>query len=133
MKDKLKNGPYYFVRPPAEYPGKRYRDKYAYEHHVVWWAKNGLIPRGHEIHHMNGNHRDNRIENLQLVSSKEHRKIHADLSRKPPLANECNYCGVTHYIPGRNYRYKIKHGQKYFFCSTLCQAKLQHQLGGRLR
>lgn len=34
------------------------------------------IPKGSHIHHMNENHEDNRIENLQLLSLKEHNQIH---------------------------------------------------------
>ena len=47
----------------------------------LWINHNGPIPkdefgRSFEIHHINGNHEDNRIENLQCVSIQEHYDIH---------------------------------------------------------
>lgn len=36
----------------------------------------GPIPKGYHIHHIDGNHSNNHIDNLQCVSSKEHYDIH---------------------------------------------------------
>jgi recombination protein RecA len=35
-----------------------------------------FIPKGHHIHHIDKNHHNNKIENLQLVTPEEHGKIH---------------------------------------------------------
>lgn len=47
----------------------------------IWEESNGQIPvdgdgRSYEIHHINGNREDNRIENLRCVSIQEHFDIH---------------------------------------------------------
>lgn len=47
------------------------------EHRVVWKQHHGEIPKGANIHHINGDKTDNHIENLQMFSSySEHMKQH---------------------------------------------------------
>lgn len=123
----MRNGPYELVIAPVSYPGKRYRGKYAYEHVVVWWKNVGSIPpNGYEIHHVNGEHRDNRFENLKLVTSHEHRILHGQLRRRPPIQFNCGFCGVTSSRRARDYRYKIKTNRSgKLFCSLSCGRKNQ--------
>lgn len=46
-------------------------------HRLIWETYKGEIPKGYIIHHINGNKKDNRIENLACISQKEHNIIHA--------------------------------------------------------
>ena len=51
------------------------------KHRLVWSATNGPIPkdengRSYEIHHLDGNHNNNDISNLKLVTIQEHYNIH---------------------------------------------------------
>jgi len=48
------------------------------KHRLVWKKHYGPIPEGKIIHHKNGIKTDNHIENLQLMSQREHIKIHMD-------------------------------------------------------
>lgn len=86
------------------------RNGYAYEHLVVWVNSGRPRPaRGFAIHHVNGNKRDNRIENLELVSVHEHAvKHHGMLSDEAVCAirvayasGECNMTELSekHGIP----------------------------------
>ena len=54
------------------------KGKTFYEHRLIYCAANGLdeIPNGYDIHHINGNIQDNRIENLMMLSKSDHTKIH---------------------------------------------------------
>lgn len=47
------------------------------QHRLIWEAHNGKIPDGMHIHHIDENKQNNAIENLQLVDSKLHHRIHS--------------------------------------------------------
>ena len=43
---------------------------------ALWQEHHGPIPEGHVIHHVNGDRKDNRIENLRLLSTWVHALLH---------------------------------------------------------
>jgi hypothetical protein len=45
----------------------------------VWEQRNGKLPNGCEIHHINHDRTDDRIENLQCIPRHEHRLLHEKL------------------------------------------------------
>jgi hypothetical protein len=46
------------------------------EHLLIWKEVNGNIPKGYAVHHKDFNKLNNNIDNLELLSHKEHRKKH---------------------------------------------------------
>lgn len=51
---------------------------YVAEHRYVYETYHEMvIPKGMEVHHINGNHTDNSIDNLKLLSKSEHARFHA--------------------------------------------------------
>lgn len=55
---------------------KRFKNSDSYIHKMVYEYYNGNIPDGYIVHHINEDKLDNTIENLQLMSSKDHKIYH---------------------------------------------------------
>jgi len=84
-------------------PKLKRNEKNKKEHNFIFEQLHGIIPEKHLIHHKNGKHYDNNIENLQLVTHSEHSKIHA----------YGNLCDSKNY--NKDYKrpeYKTKQGSK---------------------
>ena len=89
----MKNGKYILVKAPDTYLGKKYRGKYCYEHHLVWWKNTKeLIKKGYLIHHKNKNTHDNNFENLEKLKVEAHKKLHGDERKiiKKGICPKCN-------------------------------------------
>ena len=127
----MKNGPYELVHAPQDYPGKRYRGLYIYEHHLVWWQQTKtLVPIGMILHHKNHKKRDNRFENLELLSNSSHVVEHGkERSERTLIETKCGYCGIVFKRTRRylNMRLKLR---PVLFCSRSCGAKNQHRHTG---
>lgn len=51
-------------------------DGYVYEHRMVAWDAGLLTDPALHVHHLNENKRDNRLENLEVVTADEHARRH---------------------------------------------------------
>ena len=62
-----------------DYPNRTYinilvNGKITLEHRYVWTQAHGEIPKGMNIHHINSNTKDNRLENLALVTEAQNKQ-----------------------------------------------------------
>ena len=118
----MRNGEYELVVAPEEYPGKKYRGRYCYEHHLVWWQNTKeIISKNEIVHHINKDKRDNKFSNLEKITVAKHNKIHAP--GVAYLKMTCIYCNNKFYREKRQVIYKVRVGQKDFYCGRTCMAK----------
>jgi len=103
------------------------------KHQKLWISHHGEIPieqngkRRMVIHHINGDHSDNRIENLMLVTKSEHNRLHYSQGDIPPFTfeqcskagkiggrktAELGHCTTIAYLGGKE-RVKTLHAMKY--------------------
>jgi hypothetical protein len=65
-----------------------------FEHSIIWENINGKIPLGMQIHHKDFDRGHNEPENLQLVTSLEHKRIHSGcILRDNKWYKPCKICG----------------------------------------
>lgn len=89
------------------------------EHRQVWIDHHGEIPPGYIIHHKNRNRSDNRIDNLEMMTPKEHLLEH-QIDRGGPAKYQaalCSWCGKI-FIRLES-RFKQYPGRKPY-CSNKC-------------
>ena len=91
----------------------------------LWISANKKeIPYGYEVDHIDGNPRNDCIENLQLLSKTEN--IQKQWIQNPghdKIKLICPVCGKTFY---REYRFRNRVKQGITCCSNECKSKLPH-------
>lgn len=118
------NGEYEMIKAPEEYPGTKYRDKYCYKHHYIWWLYTGnVIADTKCIHHIDEDKMNNNFENLELLNRIEHIILHNKRKGKKMVTIKCPNCGTIFNRERRN-THLIKNAFT-TFCSRKCCGKFK--------
>lgn len=101
------------------YKRTTYKGKPIDEHRKVMEIYLGRkLKRNEYVHHKNGNKRDNRIENLELMTPLEHNREHFERLPKTKMCIEC----------GKEFEPPIKHRGRNKLCSKECWLKHQKKV-----
>ena len=111
---------YKLVKAPKEYGGRFHGPPgWAYEHHVVWGQYTGnRVPDGHLIHHKDENSRNNRIENLVVMTFRGHARHH-NATGRTLVRLTCPTCRDL-FVRERRQTHLVKKGNKATYCSRRC-------------
>lgn len=123
----VSKGDYNYAVVP-EHPN-RTKNNYVLEHRVVMENHLGRLLNDDEVvHHINGNKKDNRVENLTILSGEEHSKLHGARAGHKMVLLKCPWCKEKFSIP-KNHSFLVKHG-KYpcNCCSNECRGKFYRQI-----
>lgn len=94
------------------YKQKQINGKHIDEHRYIMEQHLGRkLLRNEYVHHKNGDKKDNRIENLEIMTPQEHNKEHKE---KLPKTKICKVCGKEFEPP-------IKHRGRNTICSEECK------------
>ncbi len=113
-------GKYFYAFVP-EHP-KANKHGYVYEHRIIMENSIRRLLRSNEVvHHKNGDGKDNRIDNLELLTASEHQKLHARKQGAVWVQYRCLGCNQIFEKP-RNKTHLIK-GGNFTYCSRRCSGR----------
>lgn len=127
----IHKGDYYYALVP-NHPNAT-KNGYVLYHRIVMENHLGRILNKTEVvHHVNGNKRDNRIENLQLLDSKEHARLHGIEHGRKMCKLKCPNCGKI-FEMFENKTSQCKYHKTRTFLYTCCSRKCGTQFSYKLR
>lgn len=115
----VKKGDYVYAVVP-DHP-KSTKDGYVLLHRVIVENYIGRLLKSNEVvHHKDGNKHNNSIDNLEVMDSKAHNKMHSSTGRAYVVLT-CSECG-RHFTREKR---QVKSGKP--FCSRSCNGKYQRK------
>lgn len=118
----ISKGDYDYCRIDEVHPNQT-ENGYVLHHRIVMENYLGRILQSHEVvHHINGNKKDNRLENLEVMNVDEHSRIHALEKGQVIVLLKCPSCSKT--FERRKGQTHLQKNSNWTACSRKCSGKL---------
>jgi hypothetical protein len=85
-----------------------------------------ILTNNEDVHHKNYKKKDNRIENLELLTKEEHQKLHANLKGRLHLDLICPFCKKK-FTKEKN-KTHLNKSSKWTACSNSCRGKFSRKI-----
>jgi hypothetical protein len=100
---------------------------YILEHRVVMENHLGRLLNSDEVvHHINHDRKDNRVENLEVMTAKQHQLLHGKEIGRKYCHLKCPECGVEFCKEIRDTF--LQKGGRFTTCSAKCRGKLSRKI-----
>ena len=124
----ISKGDYVYALVP-EHPNAT-KSGYVLMHRIIMENHLGRLLNANEVvHHKDHNKKNNSIENLEVLNSLEHVKLHASEKRKSYVTLICPECGKT-FVRAKNQTHLVKTKCTFncTFCSRGCMGKFSRKV-----
>ena len=106
----------------------RTKNSYVLHHRAVVENHLGrLLGADEVVHHKNENKKDNRIENLEVLSASEHTRLHKSEVGRTLLELKCPECSNI-FVREKRQTHVGKKDGKFTCCSRSCRGKLSRKM-----
>lgn len=121
-------GDYYFAYVP-EHPNSNYNGYVLLHRAIVENYLGRVLDTNEVVHHKNGNKKDNRTENLQVMTNEEHVKLHNSEIGRQFVTLKCPNCGKIFERDKRNsFLDRPNSAFHCSFCSRSCAGKFAYKV-----
>lgn len=128
IKGKVSVGDYDYAIVP-DHPNRN-KNNYVFYHRVVMENLLGrLLTEDEVVHHKNGNKKDNRPENLEVMTREEHTRLHASRHGKKMVKLKCPCCGKI-FVRRRGETFLDKHTK---YNCTCCSRECGYYFSGKIQ
>lgn len=122
----IKKGEYLYCITNPIHPNST-KNNYVLLHRVLMENHLGQILQCDEVvHHINGNKKDNRIQNLEVMPAKKHNQLHGFEQGKTLVDLICPQCGKE-FTKSKKNTHLSKPIQAKTFCSRSCSGKFNRE------